>query len=227
MDAGNLAMHGRFNHERLFSSDVFREHGFFSSVSRGSLWQWVHAGMLEHFGTWKCCPSTPEPVMGAESCCCCRQKDGAAGICPVTKPRRQPRACPKTAPQQSNQSSGGTAAYANHSVWQSKRMCNGALIGFRKDDAAYEMVLKPWVQCAINSKCIIPKGSSRMNHRQDQSALSVLVDRAFGLGRGTAHCSIGPVSQAGVVLHKDESLSADECAELVGRKLPKHKHVWY
>ena len=106
-------------------------------------------------------------------------------------------------------------------------MCNGALIGFTKDGAAYNMVLKPWVQCAVDPKCIIPKGSSRMNHRQDQSALSVLVDRAFGLGVDGTHCSIGPVSQAGVVLHKDESLSVDECVTLVGRKLPKHKHVWY
>lgn len=222
--------------------------------------------MLQYYGLWKCCPNTAAPVSGSESCCCC--EDG--GICPTTKPRRQPRACPKAAPVQQQQipgqgqgmaSHGGYASVdggahaheatagsspvqtetrANYTVWQAKRVCNGALIGFRKNGAAYAMVLEKWVQCALDPSCIIPKGSSRMNHRQDQSALSVLVDRAFGLGTPPNHdgssahgtvtggaCSVGAVGLAGVALHKDESLSADECNELVGRRLPKHKHVWY
>lgn len=53
--------------------------------------------------------------------------------------------------------------------------CNGALVGFKKDTPAYTKIMKPWIDCAYTKQCIAPKGSSRTNHRQDQSALTVLV----------------------------------------------------
>ena len=118
---------------------------------------------------------------------------------------------------------------AEQEEWAAKRMCNGALVGFSKQGTAYTQVLKPWVQCALDPECITPRGSSRMNHRQDQAGLSVLVDRAFGLGPNTkgGACSTGAVAQLGVALHKDESLSREECNKLVGREVPPHKHIWY
>lgn len=34
------------------------------------------------------------------------------------------------------------------------------------------MVLTPWIQCCYTMKCVIPKGTSRENHRWEQAALT-------------------------------------------------------
>ncbi|XP_071853019.1 uncharacterized protein [Apostichopus japonicus] len=36
-------------------------------------------------------------------------------------------------------------------------------------------LMQPWLQCALDKECITPKGSSRANHRQDASAITLLV----------------------------------------------------
>jgi hypothetical protein len=54
--------------------------------------------------------------------------------------------------------------------------CNGAVIGFESESDAYSQILEPWAKCAFDKDCIAPKGSSRSNHRQDQSALTLLVN---------------------------------------------------
>ncbi|XP_071853026.1 uncharacterized protein [Apostichopus japonicus] len=36
-------------------------------------------------------------------------------------------------------------------------------------------LMQPWLQCALEKECITPKGSSRANHRQDASAITLLV----------------------------------------------------
>ena len=59
--------------------------------------------------------------------------------------------------------------------------CNGAYIGFAKNAPAYKTVLVPWYECALKKSCIGPQGSNRSNHRQDQSALSLLAYKQ-GLG---------------------------------------------
>lgn len=41
----------------------------------------------------------------------------------------------------------------------------------------YRAIVEPWKQCAMVKGCIAPAGSSRRNHRQDQSVLSYLVHR--------------------------------------------------
>jgi len=47
-------------------------------------------------------------------------------------------------------------------------------------------VIKPWVHCSQHKECIAPKGSSRINHRQDQSALSVILNRVnIDISNGT------------------------------------------
>jgi len=38
----------------------------------------------------------------------------------------------------------------------------------------YSELARPWYECSITRQCIAPDGSSRKNHRQDQSALTVL-----------------------------------------------------
>jgi hypothetical protein len=45
-------------------------------------------------------------------------------------------------------------------------------------EAVYQNIVVPWKACAMVKDCIAPRGSSRRNHRQDQSVLSFLVHRA-------------------------------------------------
>jgi hypothetical protein len=56
------------------------------------------------------------------------------------------------------------------------RMCNAAIVGF--DMRAYDTVVAPWAECASVPACLAPPGSSRANHRQDQSVLTVLLHKA-------------------------------------------------
>ncbi|XP_071853018.1 uncharacterized protein [Apostichopus japonicus] len=35
-------------------------------------------------------------------------------------------------------------------------------------------LMQPWLQCALEKECIAPKGSSRANHRQDASAITII-----------------------------------------------------
>jgi hypothetical protein len=51
---------------------------------------------------------------------------------------------------------------------------NGAVIGFNCHHKSVRALLESWRACAMNKSCIAPEGSSRLNHRQDQSALSIL-----------------------------------------------------
>lgn len=36
-------------------------------------------------------------------------------------------------------------------------------------------LMQPWLHCALEKSCIAPPGSSRRNHRQDASAITLLV----------------------------------------------------
>ncbi|XP_013396386.1 uncharacterized protein LOC106163376 [Lingula anatina] len=51
---------------------------------------------------------------------------------------------------------------------------SGNLNGWSKRKDTYEMILKPWVKCALTKECIAPAGSNHGNHRYDQSALTVI-----------------------------------------------------
>ena len=87
----------------------------------------------------------------------------------------------------------GMLRYLEYSDEQ-KPMCNGAIVGFNIDSPhIYEEVVLPWARCALDRACIAPKGSSRANHRQDQSALTVLLHMT---GR---NCSF----KADIALHTD------------------------
>ena len=60
-------------------------------------------------------------------------------------------------------------------------MCNGAFVGFSRASPTYEQVFRPWFACSMDLGCLAPPGADRANHRQDQSALSVLAYQ-HGLG---------------------------------------------
>lgn len=56
-----------------------------------------------------------------------------------------------------------------------KKTCSGGLVGFKWNSKVSHKLLKEWVDCSFHRECIAPNGSNRMNHRQDQSALSILI----------------------------------------------------
>lgn len=55
--------------------------------------------------------------------------------------------------------------------------CNGALIAFSPAFEPIHKLMDDWWTCASKKSCIAPEGSNRMNHRQDQSALTVIAAR--------------------------------------------------
>lgn len=78
---------------------------------------------------------------------------------------------------------------------------------------------------------------------QDQAALSMIVDRVYGLDKGgrdkgrnainyllkkdQEHCVGGPIQSLGVALHKDEALNHQLCEESLGHKVKRHQHLWH
>ncbi|KAK9688000.1 hypothetical protein K7432_014561 [Basidiobolus ranarum] len=62
------------------------------------------------------------------------------------------------------------------SKYSELRNCNGALIGINTlNQTVMNSIVRPFKECALVKDCIAPKGSSRANHRQDQSILTYLV----------------------------------------------------
>ncbi|KAK9721891.1 hypothetical protein K7432_003074 [Basidiobolus ranarum] len=53
--------------------------------------------------------------------------------------------------------------------------CNGAFIGFdSRNEKVMNSLINPLFECGLNQSCIAPEGSNRLNHRQDQAALTYL-----------------------------------------------------
>ncbi|KAG2177232.1 hypothetical protein INT43_007889 [Umbelopsis isabellina] len=68
---------------------------------------------------------------------------------------------------------------ANVADYQYRENCNGAALGFNLDDPKVnEELIIPWKDCAMEKDCIAPPGSSRLNHRQDQAAITFLAYRS-------------------------------------------------
>jgi hypothetical protein len=68
--------------------------------------------------------------------------------------------------------------------FRDKPNADATLIGFATGhpsgavrDRVYRDIIVPWKACAMTRACIAPDGSSRRNHRQDQAALSYLVNK--------------------------------------------------
>ncbi|KAI8342260.1 hypothetical protein BC941DRAFT_412280 [Chlamydoabsidia padenii] len=69
--------------------------------------------------------------------------------------------------------------HTSRQEFASMENCNGAALGFDADNPkVVETLIQPWYECALNKNCIAPKGSSRRNHRQDQTAISFLALKA-------------------------------------------------
>ena len=64
-------------------------------------------------------------------------------------------------------------------------------------------VVYPFVKCALTKKCITPIGSSRRNHRQDQSVLSIFV-QSLGVNQ-----ACDPHYRASVQYHRDNEQPID------------------
>ena len=65
------------------------------------------------------------------------------------------------------------------SDWKSDfRNLNGACVAFDMRNPRGASLLEEWARYALIKDCIAPQGSSRANHRQDQSLLTVLAYRA-------------------------------------------------
>lgn len=54
--------------------------------------------------------------------------------------------------------------------------CAANFVGFHYDDDKARTLLFEWAKCARIRECIAPIGSNRANHRQDQAALTILVN---------------------------------------------------
>eukprot|EP00040_Diaphanoeca_grandis_P043055 m.266818 g.266818 ORF g.266818 m.266818 type:complete len:437 (-) comp69507_c0_seq1:253-1563(-) len=201
VDSGNrLAMRGARNLLAL----RMQHSGFYSPSSPGSVWKWVHQGTMAYYGIAKCCNKT---ATDTRPCCCCTdlteyrctQCDTVDGRPPLT--------------------------YAFPVDWMDKEMCNGALIAFSRQGRAYNDILVPWVQCALDKRCIAPtypegggRGaiSTRGNHRQDQAAISLLAHFAGARCNSTSQ-------DVGFVLHVDKANEGELCNQLYAdRQLPEH-----
>tara|TARA_B100001287_G_scaffold172968_1_gene145688 strand:+ start:5621 stop:6436 length:816 start_codon:yes stop_codon:yes gene_type:complete len=58
-----------------------------------------------------------------------------------------------------------------------KRNISGGIVGFAKNSDKVKDLLNLWYQSCIDESTIAPKGSSRLNHRQDQAILSVIIHK--------------------------------------------------
>ena len=56
--------------------------------------------------------------------------------------------------------------------------CGGHFFVDFSNVTAVNHIFKPYLQCAYTMKCVSPKGSHRMNHRQDQAALTLFIHNA-------------------------------------------------
>ncbi|KAK9718825.1 hypothetical protein K7432_005183 [Basidiobolus ranarum] len=93
----------------------------------------------------------------------------------------------------------GLFAYFSDSVkrYGTLKNCNGAFIGFDSHNhTVMSKLVKPFLDCGLKQQCIAPRGSSRANHRQDQSVFTYLV-----VSNGW-RCQMDPIP--GMKIHQDQ-----------------------
>ena len=165
MDAGSRVAPGRKRGLSVLQGAMERGGGFASPISRGSQQQWVHAGTYAFLGLEKCCRT--DGGSNWLPCCCCGN---------ATSHRRCEAECPQVQGRP-------PLVRTQPAVQVERTMCNGALIAMARDSPAYDAVLIPWFECALDERCIAPTyprhfRANRGNHRQDQAALSLLASIA-------------------------------------------------
>ncbi|KAG0048409.1 hypothetical protein BGZ83_006617 [Gryganskiella cystojenkinii] len=106
---------------------------------------------------------------------------------------------------------------------QGETNCNGAVIAWDLDNNNHHHdkngILQDWIACAKDESCIAPQGSSRANHRQDQSALTYLIKKQFNstspqspTDRGRDRICFGMPVEFGVLVNQDRY-----CKEAIAR----------
>ena len=83
-----------------------------------------------------------------------------------------------------------------------KWCCSGGyLIIDYRNRTVMENIIYPTVKCSLTKKCIIPIGSHRRNHIQDQSVISIIVQSL------SIHQACDPQYRSSVSFHQD----AEKC----------------
>lgn len=84
-----------------------------------------------------------------------------------------------------------------------RRNLNAAVLGFDCSNSRIRHLIDQWFHCALDVTCISPLGSSRVNHRQDQAALTLIAYK-LGLVKSFRHHFINELWEpAGISTHCD------------------------
>jgi hypothetical protein len=78
--------------------------------------------------------------------------------------------------------------------------CNGAIVGFKLSSPRMIELIKAWKNCALIKNCIAPPGSSRENHRQDQSVLTILCE-LMGINKKRRYRNLS--ASTNLLIHQD------------------------
>ena len=54
-------------------------------------------------------------------------------------------------------------------------MCDAGMVALVGGSPTAQQIVRAWLACSLKRRCIAPRGSNRANHRQDQTALSLVV----------------------------------------------------
>lgn len=93
-----------------------------------------------------------------------------------------------------------------------KRVCNGAIVGFKWNSNISTAILHEWAECALIKQCIAPNGSSRRNHRQDQSSLSILIYK-YNIFENCPNNSLS------ILVHKDLNNNNNNYTKIIYNKI--------
>lgn len=83
--------------------------------------------------------------------------------------------------------------------YNSKRNLNGAMVGFSLESPKSLDLLKNWEELSAKKDIIAPEGSSRANHRQDQSLITLL---AYKVGLATKKQALN-LQRGSLLQHQD------------------------
>lgn len=84
-----------------------------------------------------------------------------------------------------------------------KQNISAACVGVNYNFNKIKKIISKWKQCALIRECIAPKGSSRKNHRYDQSVLGIIAYQA-----NIINTSLININHFGFKIHQDVEPSA-------------------
>jgi hypothetical protein len=68
------------------------------------------------------------------------------------------------------------------STYDNKYCVSGGVVGVCVTNKVAVNLIRVWKQASLIEECIIPQGSSRLNHRQDQAIITILLHRSYQKG---------------------------------------------